>query len=71
VLEAHLQKLQAALAGRGRATLAGGMLELAELVAERRREDYARFGELGRRHRSEDPSQKLRRMLGTAEAGSA
>lgn len=71
VLEAHLRKLQAALAIRGRATLAGGLLELTDLVAERRREHYARFGELGRRHRSEDSSLELRRMLGTAKAGSA
>lgn len=71
VLEAHLRKLQAALAGRGRATLAGGLLELTDLIAERRREHYARFGELGRRHHAEDPSQHLRRMLGVAGSGPA
>lgn len=69
VLEAHLWKRHGALSGRGRTTLAAGVLDLIGRIAERRRTHYARFRDLGQRQQSERPFLHLRGMLESTAEG--
>lgn len=66
MLEAHLRKLHGGLTRRQRATLASGVLDLIDLICERRRAHYERFQTLGQRHRDECLYFRLKRAL---EAG--